>query len=121
MKKSQFLLVCLLFLMGCIKESQTQYAIDENQAYLVITQNTTQEELEKIAAAFKEQKNIDIDYSKSKFSKNGKISDVSLEVDCNDGFKGSTQCSESALKFQNIGFVRDYQSGSAITFHIGSM
>ena len=121
MKKSALLLVCIVLFTSCLKESRTQYAIEEDRAYLVITQNTTQEELQKIAAAFKELKNIDIDYSKSKFSKNGKISDVSLEVDCNDGFKGSTQCSESALKFQNIGFVRDYQSGSAITFHIGSM
>ena len=121
MKISSLLLICVFLLSSCVKESQTQYAIDENQAYLVITQNTTKKELEKIAALFKEKKNIDMNYSQSKFARNGKIIELSLEVDCNDGFKGSTHCSESALKFQNMGFVRDYQAGSGKTFHIGSM
>jgi hypothetical protein len=121
MKKAALLLACLLFLTSCIRESKTQYAIEEDQVYLVITRNTTREELAQIAAVFKKERNIDIDYSKSKFSANGKISEVNLEVDCNDGFKGSTHCSGSALKFKNIGFVRDYQPNSGNAFHIGSM
>lgn len=121
MKKASLFLVCLLFLTSCIRESQTQYSIEEDQVYLVITRNTTQEELAEIAAVFKKERNIDIDYSKSTFSTNGKISDVSLDVDCNDGFKGSTHCSGSALKFKDIGFVRDYQPNSGNAFHIGAM
>jgi len=121
MKKYSFLLVCILFLSGCLKESQTQFVIDEDQVFLVITQNTTKEELAQIASELKEKRNIDIDYSNSKFSANGKISEVKLEVDCNDGFKGSTHCSGTALKYQNIGFLRDYTSGSDRVFHIGAM
>jgi uncharacterized protein YxeA len=121
MKKPLFLLVCLLFLTGCLKESQTQFSIGEDQVFLVITPNTTKEELAQIAIEFKEKKNIDIDYSKSTFSADGKISEVNLVVDCNDGFKGSTHCSATALTFKNIGFSRDYSTESMNVFHIGAM
>jgi hypothetical protein len=95
--------------------------MDQDQVMLVITQNTTKEELEQIALEVKEKRNIDLDYSKSTFTANGRISEVKLEVDCNDGFKGSTQCSATVLKFQNIGFLRDYGANSDPVFHIGSM
>ena len=121
MKRITPLLICLLFLTSCIKESQTQYSIDEDQVYLVITQNTTKEELAKIAVELKERKNIDLDYSNSLFQANGKISELKLTVDCNDGFKGSTNCTSGALKLRNMGFLRDYQSESETTFHIGPM
>lgn len=121
MKKPLFLFVCLLFLTGCLKESQTQFSIGEDQVFLVITPNTTKEELAQIAIELKEKKNIDMDYSKSTFSADGKISEVNLEVDCNDGFKGSTHCSATALKYKNVGFVRDYTAEGDTVFHIGVM
>ncbi|MGB5700675.1 hypothetical protein [Muriicola sp.] len=95
--------------------------MEENQVILVITQNTTKEELAQIAAELKAKRNIDIDYSKSQFLSNGKISEVYLKVDCNDGFKGSTHYSSSGLKFQNVGFMRDYRPDSSKVFHIGKM
>ncbi|MCO5723399.1 hypothetical protein [Robiginitalea marina] len=121
MKKIIYLLLCSLLLTGCFKETQTRFSIDENKVVLVITQNTTEAEMARIASELKTKKNIDLDYSNSKFQANGKISNVRLEVDCNDGFKGSTQCSASALKGANIGFIRDYQTGSDVVFHIGFM
>lgn len=121
MKKFPFLFIIILLFSGCLKESKTQFTIDEDQVLLIITQNTTKEELEQIAIELKEKSNIDMDFSKSKFLENGKISEVNLEVDCNDGFKGSTHCSANTLKRQNIGFSRDYRTGSTQVFHIGAM
>ena len=121
MKKCIFLLVCIVSLAGCIKESHTQYGMDKGMVFLIITPNTTKAELEQIASELKEKRNIDLDYTQSTFRENGSISDVKITVDCNDGFKGATQCSSSALKFRNIGFIRDYQTDGDVVFHIGAM
>ena len=121
MKKIGSILIFMMVLISCLKESQTQYSIDEDQVFLVITQNTTKEELAKIAAELKQKKNIDIEYSNSKFKASGKISELKLEVDCNDGFKGSTHCSGNTLKFPHLGYLRDYRADRDEVFHIGVM
>jgi hypothetical protein len=108
-------------LIGCAKEKQTQYSLNAEEVFLVITENTTKEELSQIAATFKEKRNIDIDFSKSQFSKEGKIVDLDLKVDCNDGFKGTTAGSFESFRFSNYGFIRDYSPESERAFHIGSM
>ena len=89
--------------------------------FLVITENTTKAELVQLALEFKEKRNIDIDFSKSQFSKDGRILDLDLKLDCNDGFKGTTAGSFESFRFSNYGFVRDYTPESERAFHIGSM
>jgi len=121
MKRTLFFTICFITLLGCTKEKQTQYSVNSEEVFLVVTENTTKEELVQIAAEFKERRNIDIDFSKSKFSDNGKILDLDLKVDCNDGFKGTTAGSSVSFRLNNYGFSRDYSPESKRAFHIGAM
>ncbi|RTY76029.1 hypothetical protein [Flavobacterium sp. LS1R10] len=120
MKKIILVLVGILIL-SCSKESETKYATDSEKVFLIITENTTEKELTKIASEFKTEKDIIIDFSKTKFSKNGKIKTLNLAVDCNDGFKGTATSSEVILKSKNSGFSRDYAVNSKVSFIIGGM
>jgi hypothetical protein len=108
-------------MLGCTKEKQTQYSVDSEEVFLVITENTTKKELVQIAAEFKEKRNIDIDFSRSQFSDKGKILDLDLKVDCNDGFKGTTAGPAGSFRLSNYGFSRDYSPESKRAFHIGAM
>ncbi len=121
MKKTILLSLCIITLSGCLKEKQTQYSTDTEEVFLVITENTTKQELIQIAAEFKEKRNIDIDFSKSEFSGSGKILNLDLKVDCNDGFKGTTAGSSESFRFNYYGFSRDYSPESKRAFHIGAM
>jgi hypothetical protein len=89
--------------------------------FLIITENTTEIELTKIASEFKAEKNITVDFSKTEFTENGKIKTLNFEVDCNDGFKGSATSSGVILKAKNSGFSRDYSENSKVPFVIGAM
>jgi uncharacterized protein YxeA len=120
MRKIIFVLLGLLIL-SCSKESETKYSTDSEKVFLIITENTTETELKKIASEFKVKKNILVDFSKTEFSKNGKIKNLSLEVDCNDGFKGTSSCSGVLLKLKNFGFERDYAENSGVPFGIGAI
>jgi len=51
----------------------------------------------------------------------GTIEDLTLKVDCKDGFSGETQCSELLLGISNYGFRRNYASDADIPFSIGKM
>ena len=120
MKKIILVLVGIL-IMSCSKESETQYSTDSEKVFLIITENTTESELTKIASDFKTEKNIVFDFSKTEFSENGKIKTLNFEVDCNDGFKGTATSSGVILKNKNSGFSRDYAENSKVPFIIGAM
>ena len=120
MRKVIIILVGLI-IASCAINSKTEYSLDKDVAYLKITQNTTATELKQIAAEFKNQKNIVIDYSESEFNRDGKINLLSLKVDCNDGFSGTTKISNLLLKMHKCGFLRDYRSKTKIPFSIGKM
>lgn len=111
----------MVTLLGCAQEKQTQYSVESEKVFLVITGNTTKNELSQIATEFKQKKNIDIDFSKSQFAEDGKILDLYLKVDCNDGFKGNTAGSFGAFRHNNYGFARDYSPKSETVFQIGAM
>ena len=120
MKKIILVLVGILIL-SCSKESETKYSTDSKKVFLIITENTTERELTKIASEFKTEKDIIIDFSKTEFFENGKIKTLNLEVDCNDGLKGTATSSEELLKSKNSGFSRDYAENSKVPFIIGAM
>lgn len=94
--------------------------INEVKSELIITKETTRNELKKLARWFKDRKNIDIDFSESSFYDNGKIKTYSLKVDCNDGFKGKTKKLTKSIIVGNgkHGFTRSYNENDSITFKI---
>ncbi|MET6991642.1 hypothetical protein [Sediminicola arcticus] len=120
MKKIILVLIGILIL-SCSKESETKYSTDSEKVFLIITENTTKTELTNIASAFKAEKNITVDFSKTKFKENGEIEHLNLEVDCNDGFKGTATSTGVILKTKNSGFSRDYSENSKVPFVIGAM
>ena len=108
-------------IISCSKKSETKYSTDSEKVFLIITENTTEIELAKIAPEFKAEKNITVDFSKTEFTENGKIKTLNFEVDCNEGFKGSATSSGVILKAKNSGFSRDYSENSKVPFVIGAM
>lgn len=120
MKKIILVLLGILIL-SCSKESETKYSTDSEKVFLIITKNTTETELTKIASEFKTEKNIIVDFSKTEFYENGKIKNLNLKVDSNDGFIGTTRSTGIILKNKNSGFSRDYAENSKVPFVIGAM
>jgi exosome complex RNA-binding protein Rrp4 len=55
MKKIILVLVGILII-SCSKESETKYSTDSQKVFLIITENTTESELTKIASDFKTEK-----------------------------------------------------------------
>ena len=100
------------------KESKTTYSTESDKVFLMMTENTTEKELEEIAKEFKDSKNITIDFSKSTFNNKGQIKSLDLVVNCNDGYNGIAKLSGLILNVRNFGFTRDFSNN---TFFIGSM
>ena len=106
---------------SCTNFSKTEYSTADTKAYLNICANTTASELKKISDEFKQNRNIDLDYSKSVFLSNGKIDNLVLKVNTNDGYSGETSCSGNSLKIKNFGFIRDYSKEAKQKFFIGAL
>ena len=66
-------------------------------------------------------KNIDIDFSESTFYEDGKVKNVNLEVDCNDGFSGVAKNFGTTFDINNCGFQRDYTENAEKPWSIGTM
>ncbi|CAM1372750.1 PspC domain-containing protein [Tenacibaculum xiamenense] len=93
--------------------------INDFKAELVVTKETTKNELKKLARWFKNRKNIDIDFSESTFYDNGKIKTYKIEVDCNDGFKGKSASKSTIIGIGKHGFIRNYdENGESYSFKI---
>ena len=122
MKKAALFLFGILML-SCAKESETTYSTNSGseKAFLLITENTTESDLVKIAAEFKSERNITVDFSETEFYGNGKIENLKLQVDCNDGFKGNVNVAGEVLEIKNSGFVRDYSKKAERPFSIGAI
>ncbi|MBT3207016.1 MAG: hypothetical protein HN704_12570 [Bacteroidetes bacterium] len=120
MKKWILLLFGISFLYSCTN-STTDYSINDDKVFLIITAKTTKTELISISQEMKEKKNIDIDFSESEFHTNDIITKLALKVDCNDGFSGSTEASNIPLNLNNFGFFRTYSDSTDIPFSIGTM
>lgn len=124
--KNKFLKYLTLFLAifvlnSCIKPRETEYSTSSEKAFLVITNATTQFELTKIAAEFKTERNIDVDFSKTKFSSDGTIKKLDFEVNCNDGFRGDATSTAEILQTKNSGFSRNYRKNGKDAFVMGAM
>ncbi|WBX73223.1 PspC domain-containing protein [Tenacibaculum pacificus] len=93
--------------------------INDTKAELIITKETTKNELNKLAIWFKNKKGIDIDFSESSFYDDGKIKTYLLQVNCNDGFKGKSSDSKSmVIGNGKHGFIRSYGENDSLNFKI---
>ena len=119
--KNVILVLIGILTLSCSKRSDTHYSTNSEKVFLIITENTTETELTKIVSEFIEEKNIIIDFSGTEFTKGGKIRTVNLNVDCNDGFKGTAKSSSAMLEGQKFGFSRDYTKNAKSPFVIGAM
>ena len=122
MKRIILFLICITTL-SCAKTEagKTTYSTDSEKAFLIITENTTKDELTKIATEFKLVRNIDIDFTETTFYDDGKVKNVNLEVDCNDGYKGVAKNFGTTFSINNCGFQRDYKEDAESSWSIGSM
>lgn len=90
--------------------------INDAKAEFIISKKTTENELNKLIDWFKDRKNIDIDIVDSKFNTDKTISNLVLEIDCNDGYVGSIKISNGALDTISKGFRRLYNEEGALSF-----
>ncbi|MDR0969240.1 MAG: hypothetical protein LBM67_01720 [Lentimicrobiaceae bacterium] len=93
------------------KNHTTYYIVDDHKAYFELSKNITKAELEEIARVFKQEKNIDVDFSKSKFSEEGELIFLDLKTSLQDGEKiltNSIVTSTHRLRYVQIIFEKDY-------------
>ncbi|MEE3999437.1 PspC domain-containing protein [Tenacibaculum sp. FZY0031] len=90
--------------------------INDAKAEFIISKKTTENELNKLIDWFKDRKNIDIDIVDSKFNTDKTISNLVLEIDCNDGYAGSIKISNGTLDTISKGFRRLYNEEGALSF-----
>ncbi|MGQ3679596.1 PspC domain-containing protein [Tenacibaculum discolor] len=90
--------------------------INNVKAEFIISKTTTEDELNKLIDWFKDRKNIDIDIVDSKFNSDKTISNLVLEIDCNDGYVGSIAISNGTLDNISKGFRRLYNEEGALSF-----
>ena len=81
--------------------------INQHKAEFIIDKKTSKESLQQLIHWFKNKKNIDIDIVESNF-KNNQIKQLKLNIDCNDGYKGTVEINNNTLKEISKGFVRRY-------------
>ncbi|MCF8254321.1 MAG: hypothetical protein K9H61_08300 [Bacteroidia bacterium] len=112
------LMMAIIF--ACNNYPKTEYSTSETKSFLKVSPNTTELELKLIAEEFKQKRNIDIDYSKSIFFDDGKIEDLVLKVNSNDGYFGETTSSRYSLRMKSFGFVRDFSKNAKSEFMIGA-
>lgn len=120
--RSIFILSIISIISACNQQRDTELIISDQVVCLKVGKNTTKSELEKIAAELLVRKNIAIDFSKSTFTKEGRIKVLDLYVDCRDGSTGQCTAPVSNLFTQGrYGFRRNYSPGAAVLLEMCCM
>ena len=88
------------------------YSLSDQEVSLSITSKTTEDELARVVQEFRTRK---------KFEDSGELKELSLRVDCKDGFAGETTVSGFILNLNDYGFIRNYQGTEKESFHLGKM
>lgn len=112
--------LAFLFLQCGESENPTIVVNKPNIVKLGITTNTTKGELDSISTVFKNDHNIDINYSKTIFDKENRVESLNMDINCNDGHAGNVQAKRFALKQKNYGFERDYDKNAKRSFFTGA-
>jgi len=82
--------------------------ISKERVEVIITETTTEGQLKKIKKTLKEEANIDFNFKGIIVNSKNKISEITVEIDSNDGVKGSGRLIISNI--YNVGFIRNYKS-----------
>lgn len=90
----------------------------EDLVMLVIDQQTTKEELDAYKTRLKKERNITLSYDLT-FDRKNKLREISFQVDCHDGFKGSLI--RTLGKRDKIGFYRIFVTGYDTPFMVGNL
>ena len=102
-----------------IKEAGATSEAKITRVEITYDENTTREELNSDREFLKQEFNIDVSYSMLKFTLDRKLKSITLDVDCNDGFKGSVT-SPNVEKLP-VYFYRDYSEGVEKPFGVGTV
>ncbi|GAB3050870.1 hypothetical protein [Spirosoma pulveris] len=95
-------------------------SISDQEVKCVISQNTTESQLQEFKTELWEKKNIRFDVERLDFTADKRISRIKISVDCNDGFKGTAQM---VFKDNNskMNFYRIYDEKAESPFGIGEL
>lgn len=108
-----------------IKTITTDYkvkddSLNKNERIAIkITKDANQDFLDMTKKYLKKQYNIDVNYSQIKFNKNNQLTSIKAEVDCNDGFNGSSSQKRS-LPINDFYIYRDYSKNTKSPFGLSN-
>jgi len=98
--------------------AMASFTAPKDVIYVEFTNESSFNDLVKIKDSMAE-KGITLSYKIIEFDEYNNLKAISIEVDCNDGFKGSA-ATKRLNNFQKISFTRDYRDGAKIPFAIGA-
>jgi|GEM_PF-874873 hypothetical protein len=101
-----------------VKESETTSEAKITKVEITYDENTTREVLDSDREFLKEEFNIDLSYSKLRFTSDRKLKSITLDVDCNDGFKGSVTSPD--VEKLPVYFYRDFSEDVKKPFGVGT-
>lgn len=95
-------------------------SISDQKVRCVISQNTTESQLQEFKTELWEKKKIRLDVDRLDLTPDKRISRIKISVDCNDGFKGTAQM---VFKDDNskMNFYRIYDEKAESPFGIGEL
>ena len=105
MKNLRLLILMLLgfaMITSCTNYKNTILSIEDDVVELKVSLKTTSQELEEISKKLLAEKNITLDYSKTKFNRNGRINDLHLKVKCYKKLFRNLWCIKSFIKGSRI-------------------
>jgi hypothetical protein len=100
-----------------VKKSTNIY--DNKIIIFKITKNASQEYLNTSKSELKTSYNIDLIYTDIIYNENGELTSIHVEVDCNDGFKG-TMGQTLPLGIPDLYMYRDYTDRGKSPFGVGA-
>jgi hypothetical protein len=95
------------------------FTIPKDVVYAEFTNNSKFSDLVKIKDDMAV-KGITLNYIFLEFDDYNNLQAISIEVNCNDGFKGSA-ATKRLTNFRKMSFTRDYRDGAKVAFSIGTV
>lgn len=90
---------------------------DPKKVEILFNGKMTKSDLSKIKSSLEKQ-NIQLNFVKTEFDKEGHLTSLKFSVDCNDGFKGDASNSDFS-KSKRFGFFRNYDKKAKVPFGVG--